>query len=123
MEALVAQYNFDPRAPNKFGQRPFWIALTKGHNAVSHFLNKECRETDVERQASREGGNSQSSIICDVCTSNIETTVFYYHCQHCAGGDWYMCEDCKGRGAFCEDSMHPLLKRIVKDERLVEVGS
>ncbi|KAF2731915.1 hypothetical protein EJ04DRAFT_578713 [Polyplosphaeria fusca] len=33
VEALVAQYKFDPRTPNKFGQTPFWIASKKAHIA------------------------------------------------------------------------------------------
>lgn len=126
VEALVAQYNFNPRAPNKFGQTPFWIASKKGHAAVSDFLNKEYEETDtigIEQQVSLERDNDQSSIICYVCTSNIGMTMFHYHCRHCAGGNWYMCEDCKGRGAFCEDSTHPLLKRATRDGGLIEVAS
>ncbi|KAF2734376.1 ankyrin, partial [Polyplosphaeria fusca] len=123
VKVLIAQYNFDPRAPNKFGQTPFWIASKKAHVSVSDFLAKECGETNVQRQDPSKNDDNRTSMTCDVCTLNVKGNEFHLHCQSCAGGDWNMCEDCEGRGAFCEDTTHFLVKRTMKDGNWVEVTS
>ncbi|ORY00885.1 hypothetical protein BCR34DRAFT_546658 [Clohesyomyces aquaticus] len=123
VEVLVTRYSFDPLMPNKFGQTPFWIASKKGYIEISEFLGKECGDTEIQRQALPGNDDNRTSISCDVCTLNVKGNAFHFHCQYCAGGDWDMCAECKGRGAFCEDATHLLVKRTTNKGNWVEVTS
>lgn len=123
VEALIAQHNFDPRTPNKFGQTPLSIASKKGHIAISDFLAKECGETNVQRQVLSENDDDRTWWTCAVCTSNIKKGDVFFRCQNCDDGVWSMCADCEEGGAFCEDVTHLLIKRTPKRRRWVEVTS
>lgn len=115
---LISQYNQDPRVPDKFGCTPLWIATKKGHDAVSEFLLEEFGTPGSGQRPLPDHSVVQdpSRMFCDVCTSIITETGFYYHCRHCSGGYWDVCEDCKRRGAYCSDQAHILIKRTGADD-------
>jgi hypothetical protein len=122
VKVLTAQYNFDPRIPNKLGQTPLWIALRKGHVAVSEFLSKECGATHLQQQALSASNSNRTAVICDICTLDVKKSSVYYHCGYCLGGDWDMCADCEGRGAICEDATHSVVKCKMENGKRTEIG-
>ncbi|KAF1936448.1 ankyrin, partial [Clathrospora elynae] len=123
VQLLIGKYNCDPQIADKFGRTPLWIATKKGHGTVSEFLSEQCEPTDPGGAVSPDHGDSSSTMKCDVCTSSISATDLHYHCRRCNNGDWYVCEDCKMRGAFCAEETHILVKRTRRDGKLVEMAS
>ncbi|KAI1577402.1 vegetative incompatibility protein HET-E-1 [Pyrenophora tritici-repentis] len=115
VQVLVNQHNYDPQIPDKFGRTPCEIATRKGHSAVSKLFSKEGGLTSPVEAALPDSSKSLGSAECDVCTSVISSTDVYYYCRHCSQGDWYVCEDCRTRGAICADKAHILVKGTEKD--------
>jgi len=121
-QVLISRYNYDSQTADKFGRTPLWIAMKKGHRAVSELLSEECGPTDPGQTVSPDHSDDSGSIRCDVCTSSIRATDFHYHCRHCSNGDWDVCEDCRVRGAFCAEETHILVKRTRIDQTWVEMA-
>jgi ankyrin repeat protein len=117
VQVLISRYNYDPRTADKFGRTPLGIAMKKGHHAVSELLSEECGPTNPGHTASPDHSDDSGSIQCDVCTSSIRASEFYYHCRYCFNGDWDVCEDCQVRGAFCAEETHILVKRTRIDRK------
>jgi hypothetical protein len=121
VQALVNQYNYDPRITDKFGRTPCWIATKKGHSAVSKFLSEEGGLTSPVEAALHDSSNNSGSAECDVCTSVISSTGVYYYCRYCSRGDWCVCKDCRTRSAICADEAHILVKVTEKDWKWVKI--
>ncbi|OAF98565.1 uncharacterized protein CC84DRAFT_1106051, partial [Paraphaeosphaeria sporulosa] len=113
VEALIKKHSVDHQIADNLGRKPSWIAVKKGHGAVSKVLQAHDGESNTEPIVPPNGNHHQSRLECDVCTSKIPTTVFHYHCNLCAGGNWDICEDCRKCGATCVDPAHLLLKRTM----------
>ena len=116
VQVLISRYDYDSQVADKSGRTPLWIAKKKGHRAVSEVLLKESSLIEPGRAVSPDHGNDWGTLQCDVCTSSIRATGFYYHCGHCFNEDWVVCEDCRTSGASCAGETHTLVKRISKDE-------
>ncbi|OAG12718.1 ankyrin [Paraphaeosphaeria sporulosa] len=115
VKSLIMNHNIDPRIADNLGRKPSWIAAKKGHGAVSKLLQEHDGETSTEPTVLSNENHHQSALECNVCTSQIPTTVFHYHCNLCAGGDWDVCEDCRKCGATCVAPAHTLRKREMLD--------
>jgi hypothetical protein len=115
VQILVNQYNYDPQITDKFGRTPCWIATKKGHSAASTLLAKDGGLANPVKAALPDPNNNLGLAECDVCTSAISSTDVYYYCRYCSQGDWYVCEDCRTRGAICADKAHILVKGTEKD--------
>ncbi|KAH7082954.1 ankyrin repeat domain-containing protein [Paraphoma chrysanthemicola] len=111
VETLVHKHNMDPQTTDNFRRKPSWIAAKKGHGSVSKFLQGYGGEPDIGQTAAPDVRRVQVGLACDVCTSSISLGVPYYHCVHCSGGDWDLCDDCRNCGATCMDTTHVLVKR------------
>ena len=123
VESLINQHNIDPQIADRFGRKPFWIAMKKGHDAVSKLLYGYGGEPGTVQIASLDSSNDQPCLECDVCTSNIHTNVYHYHCTLCAGGNWDVCEDCKMSGAACVEMAHASVIRTMRNGIWFEITS
>ncbi|KAH7093338.1 ankyrin repeat domain-containing protein [Paraphoma chrysanthemicola] len=110
VEALIHKHNMDPRTADNLGRNPSWIAGKKGHGVVLKLLQGYDGEPNAGQAAASDRRYDQSRLLCDVCTSSIPRGVSYYHCDHCSGGDWNVCDDCIKCGATCMDTTHVLVK-------------
>ncbi|KAJ8108903.1 hypothetical protein OPT61_g7845 [Boeremia exigua] len=63
VETLIHQHNIDPERADNFGRKPLWIAVKKGHGAVSGLL-QTCGELPVE-STPLERDNDQPKITRD----------------------------------------------------------
>lgn len=104
-----------------FGRKPSWIAVKKGHGAVSTLLLTHDRESNIAPIALYKTDSNEPSLECDVCTSRISRAAFHFHCNLCAGGDWDICEVCRECGATCMETAHVLVKRTMVDGLWSEV--
>ena len=57
------------------------------------------------------------SICCNRCDDTIPDA--HWHCGKCDGGDYDLCGECIKKGFLCEDDDHWLIKRFVKDGKVV----
>lgn len=57
------------------------------------------------------------AVYCNECDAPIENE--HYHCSVCAGGDFDLCCDCVNAGQLCDDEDHWLIKRFIKDGRVI----
>ncbi|KAH9876213.1 hypothetical protein J1614_004092, partial [Plenodomus biglobosus] len=104
VEALINQQRIDPQLADRFGRKPSWIAMKKGHVAVCKLLGVSDEEIDTERNASPKVSDKfedRAHYECDVCTIRFPLHVRHYYCSICNGKRWFVCEDCKRRGATC----------------------
>ena len=57
------------------------------------------------------------TICCNKCDKAIPDA--HWHCGICDRGDFDLCGDCVEKGNLCEDEDHFLIKRFVKDGRVI----
>lgn len=57
------------------------------------------------------------SVYCNECDKAMSDA--HYHCSICDGGDYDLCEECVASGKLCLGEGHWLIKRFVKDGRVV----
>ena len=57
------------------------------------------------------------SVFCDECDQVISNV--HFHCGSCNGGDYDLCQDCIQSGKVCSGEGHWLIKRFVKDGKVI----
>jgi len=57
------------------------------------------------------------SVYCNKCDKPMADA--HYHCSICDGGDYDLCEDCVASGQLCPGEGHWLIKRFIKDGKVV----
>lgn len=57
------------------------------------------------------------SICCNKCERTIPDA--HWHCNICDRGDFDLCKDCIDQGYLCESAEHWLIKRTVKDGKVI----
>ena len=57
------------------------------------------------------------TICCNKCQANIPSA--HWHCSTCNAGDFDLCATCIEKGVLCDSEDHWLIKRIVKDGKVV----
>lgn len=113
VEALLNQQHIDPQLADRFGRKPSWIAMKKGHVAVCKLLDVSVEEIDTERKASlkvTDESDFNFSFECGICMLRFPIPVRRYHCNLCFSPGLIVCEDCKKRGATCMKTGHALIE-------------
>ena len=63
-------------------------------------------------------GNGHAwSVYCNECDKAMADA--HYHCSKCDGGDYDLCEDCVATGKLCPGEGHWLIKRFIKDGKVI----
>ncbi|KAK3678941.1 hypothetical protein LTR78_001394 [Recurvomyces mirabilis] len=57
------------------------------------------------------------SVYCNECDKPMSDA--HYHCSICDGGDYDLCEECVAGGKLCSGEAHWLIKRFIKDGKVV----
>ena len=57
------------------------------------------------------------TIYCNQCDNPVPDP--HWHCGICDGGDYDLCTDCVKKGFLCENDEHWLIKRFLKDGRVI----
>ncbi|KAK5168139.1 uncharacterized protein LTR77_006707 [Saxophila tyrrhenica] len=57
------------------------------------------------------------SVYCNECDVAMDDV--HFHCNICDGGDYDLCEDCVASGKLCSGDGHWLIKRFIKDGKVV----
>ena len=68
----------------------------------------------------RESTNSQGTKFT-ICCNNCEKAIpdAHWHCGICDMGDFDLCGDCVAKGSLCDNEEHWLIKRFVKDGKVI----
>ncbi|KAL9131359.1 MAG: hypothetical protein Q9217_000686 [Psora testacea] len=80
------------------------LAAIQHKRAVIRNLQKTCIPTNF-------------SICCNRCDRTIPDD--HWHCGICDGGDYDLCGECVRKGFLCENDDHWLIKRFVKDGKVI----
>ncbi|TKA78763.1 hypothetical protein B0A55_04118 [Friedmanniomyces simplex] len=57
------------------------------------------------------------SVYCNACDKPMADS--HFHCGICDGGDYDLCEECVGSGKLCPGEGHWLIKRFIKDGKVI----
>ncbi|KAK3068651.1 hypothetical protein LTR53_013618 [Teratosphaeriaceae sp. CCFEE 6253] len=57
------------------------------------------------------------SVYCDNCDKAMADA--HFHCSICSGGDYDLCEECVASGALCQGEDHWLIKRFIKNGKVI----
>lgn len=57
------------------------------------------------------------SVFCNECDKSMADA--HYHCSICDGGDYDLCEDCVASGKLCPGEGHWLIRRYIKDGKVI----
>jgi ankyrin repeat protein len=124
---LLAKGGVDLDSKDSSGWTPLSRAVKKGNPNVVKLLFEKygkkgiaIREEDLAI-ATPPVAYQESRIFCDICISNIPDVDIHHHCRICDNGDFDICQECIVSGAFCLDYSHKLVRRIVREDSLVEV--
>ena len=119
---LLATGRVDFGSKDCFGRTPLWWARKCGNTDIAQLLldYAEVRgipvyESDVPTAVGL-APNDEASGWCDVCTLNILKDDFYYVCEICNDGLFYICLDCYKIGGRCLEVGHKLFQRKDDDE-------
>jgi next-to-BRCA1 protein 1 len=93
----------------------FFNALARaGGNAAPRELAFRSREPAATPAVCAQG---QWSVYCNNCDNAMYDA--HYHCSICDGGDYDLCETCIASGQLCPGEGHWLIKRSIKDGKVV----
>jgi len=119
-EARASQQTLvEPEAPTP---RPFSSDCSEffsqlaraGGNTAPRELAFRSREPAATPAVSAQG---QWSVYCNNCDNAMYDA--HYHCSICDGGDYDLCETCISSGQLCPGEGHWLIKRSIKDGKVV----
>ncbi|KAK0247400.1 hypothetical protein B0A54_10772 [Friedmanniomyces endolithicus] len=57
------------------------------------------------------------SVFCNACNASMDDS--HFHCGICDGGDYDLCEKCVASGKLCPGEGHWLIKRFIKDGKVI----
>jgi hypothetical protein len=81
----------------------------------------DTRTSDIEKLLRNYASTGDYNIVfCDECGALM--TEDYFHCNVCTEGDFDICQRCFAKGIRCYDSEHLLMKRIMRNDRIVDVS-
>jgi Ankyrin repeats (3 copies) len=124
---FLAEEVVDLESNDNLGQTPLSWASKKGHFGIVKLLREYHHKMGI---AINNGDLDVATcpvvdfgcrILCDVCLCWIPDTNVHYHCEICRRGNFDVCRECFACGAICFDQSHKLMKRMIKNDRLVEV--
>ena len=123
---LLTNDNIDFNFKDIFGRTPLLDAGRSGNIDIRRLLLEKYEENgttirDEDLNIAVHPAAHQWRIYCDICLSTIPNIDTHHHCRICNNGDFDICQHCIERQAFCHDYSHKLVKRVVRDDTLVEV--
>jgi hypothetical protein len=124
VKLLLDKDGIEPNVVDIYGRTAQIDAIRMGylHTAqLFHHKQTDGVEDDENGIRGPRQDTAHGRIFCSVCLAVIPDSDFHHHCATCDYGDFDACQDCIGRGAFCSDRSHLLIKRRVKDSVLVEI--
>lgn len=92
----------------------FFSGLAAPSGPVQRELAFRTREPAVLQAPPAQG---QWSVYCNSCDAAMYDA--HYHCSICDGGDYDLCEACIASGTLCPGDGHWLIKRSIKDGKVV----
>lgn len=103
------------------------IPITRGAAARDRWYAELANLTEERRAALRAnrhcpGGSLQAhmnnySVYCNSC--NVPIPDMHYHCDVCDNGDYDLCQGCMDKGVSCAGENHWMIKRFVKNGRVI----
>ncbi|KFY37438.1 hypothetical protein V494_04755 [Pseudogymnoascus sp. VKM F-4513 (FW-928)] len=103
------------------------IPITRGAAARDRWYAELANLTEERRAALRAnrhcpGASLQAhmhnySVYCNSCNTPIPD--MHYHCDVCDNGDYDLCEGCMDKGVSCPGESHWMIKRFVKNGRVI----
>lgn len=57
-------------------------------------------------------------MLCDECDGTMPFV--HYHCKLCGDGNFDLCQSCVDKGTICGNDDHRLIRRFIKDNKIVE---
>lgn len=111
-KANAAKKNVDDEAPvpRFFSDRENFLTQ---HANITQKLESLRRATDQYRSPA----GTNFTICCNNCEENIPNA--HWHCGICDMGDFDLCGECVEKGTLCENEEHWLIKRFVKDGKVI----
>ncbi|KAL8862597.1 MAG: hypothetical protein Q9178_001095 [Gyalolechia marmorata] len=103
---------------NMVAEAPVPRSFVAGDNAVTELANSAVtgiKKPIVNTKISAVAGSF--TICCNKCQANIPSA--HWHCSTCNAGDFDLCATCIEKGVLCDSEDHWLIKRIVKDGKVV----
>ncbi|KAL5348714.1 hypothetical protein ACLOAV_006132 [Pseudogymnoascus australis] len=103
------------------------IPITRGAAARDKWYAELANLTEERRAALRAnrhcpGASLQAhmnnySVYCNSC--NVPIPDMHYHCDVCDNGDYDLCQGCMDKGVSCEGENHWMIKRFVKNGKVI----
>lgn len=103
------------------------IPITRGAAARDRWYAELANLTEERRAALRAnrhcpGASLQAhmnnySVYCNSC--NVPIPDMHYHCDVCDSGDYDLCQGCMDKGVSCAGENHWMIKRFVKNGRVI----
>lgn len=100
------------------GEAPVPRSFTADENVVAELANKSANGKKMpvaDTKISTVVGSF--TICCNKCQANIPNA--HWHCSTCNAGDFDLCGTCIEKGVLCDSEDHWLIKRTVKDGKVV----
>ena len=80
-------------------------------------MSQQLESLNRASERNRSAPFTNFSICCNNCQAVIPDA--HWHCGICDKGDFDLCRDCVEKGHLCEDDEHWLIKRFVKDGKVI----
>ncbi|KAL6721407.1 hypothetical protein ACLMJK_000510 [Lecanora helva] len=93
--------------------------ISNSHDDRAKFMIQHADITKKLHSLRRESGPPSTSFT--ICCNNCEKPMpdAHWHCSICDMGDFDLCGDCVAKGHLCDDDDHWLIKRFVKDGKVI----
>ncbi|KAL8784428.1 MAG: hypothetical protein Q9213_003951 [Squamulea squamosa] len=103
-------------------EAPVPQSFMAGENVAAEFANKSGNGMKSASGGSWSPACNPSvtgafTICCNKCQANIPNA--HWHCSTCNAGDFDLCATCIDKGVLCDSDDHWLIKRTVKDGKVV----
>lgn len=93
------------------------IPVTRGTAARDKWFAELASLSSERRKCPAVETVSVFTVYCNNCDKSIPDV--HYHCSTCEDGDFDLCQTCVDEGVVCQSEDHWLIKRIVKDGKVI----
>lgn len=106
------------RREQESGEAPVPRSFTADENMVAELDDKSANAKKMHSADAKNPTPPGSfTICCNKCQANIPDA--HWHCSTCNAGDFDLCGTCIGKGVLCDSGDHWLIKRTVKDGKVI----
>jgi hypothetical protein len=127
VKLLLTRASVKPDSEDTFGRTALSRATASGYSDIAtlileSYIKYEIIVPDCDLDVTSPPVSEQESRIqCDICISWILNVNIHYHCGICHNGNFDLCQECITSGAMCLHDSHILVKRMIKNGRIMEV--